>query len=102
RRFPGRGRAAWDSLAFDWHDFIRFHGFGLFRQRDAQHAFAETRVDLLGIDTFGQVEHPLEGAIVTLAEVIALPFFFLVLFLFAFDDQAAVGQFDLNVFLIHT
>ena len=37
----------------------------------------------------------------TLAKVVTLTFFFLVLLLLALDDQAAVGQFDLDIFLIH-
>lgn len=31
-RFLSRGHIAWDSFAFDRHDFIGIHGFRLFRQ----------------------------------------------------------------------
>ena len=101
-RFSGRGQLAWDSIGFDRNDFIRLHGFRLFWQQEAQHAFAEARFDLIGLVAFGKIENPLEGAIVTLVKVVAFAFFFFVFFLFPFDNQAAIGQFDLNVFLIHS
>jgi len=70
------------SVGLDRDGFLAWLGAGLLRQRERQHALAETGVDLLAVDSFRQGEAALEAAERAFGEVITLLLFFTLLAFF--------------------
>src|SRR4030095_2708930 len=70
------------------------------RDRDLQHTVVHPRLRLIYIDAFRQRDHPVETAIFDFRPVAAFEALFVLALPLAFDDQAVVRKFDLDVVLI--
>src|SRR5215831_10651489 len=71
------------------------------RQRDREHAVLEVRLDPVGINAGRHRERTLERAIAALGEVKVLLLLLPFAPLLALDRQRAVGEFDVDVALVH-
>src|SRR6516225_8691660 len=71
------------------------------RQRDGKHAVLEICLDFVGVDAVRNSERSLERTITALGEVIILFLFLLFVPLLALDRQRAVGEFDVDIALVH-
>jgi hypothetical protein len=83
------------------HDFFCFDGLVLLGQTNAQQTFVKARLYALRVNAFRQINDPFEGAIVALGKVLIALFIFALGLLLAANNQATVGQFDLDILLIH-
>src|SRR5262249_49892587 len=74
---------------------------GRLRQRDRQHAILEARLDPVGVDTVGDAERTVEGAVAALRQIKILLLLFPFVALLALDGQGALGEFDVHTVLLH-
>src|SRR3972149_5603807 len=70
-------------------------------KRHGEHAVLEACHDLIGVHAAWNLEGAMEGAVAALREVVVLLRLFPLLLLLAFDGEEAVGEFHVDIALIH-